>query len=190
MRGFDELFLAPHSRHTEVKREDIESKKHDEILPILESFEQDAENPRYRERDNVTLCGMLTAKTVKNTRNGAGMAFLTLEDRYAEIEIIVFPKQYEKYQDALITDTAVRVSGSLTEREDEGVKVIASEIAPLRANGTAESTKPSQEEKGKTLYLRVSSLQAPETREALEILRFSSGKLFRPSTCNSCRCSR
>ena len=155
--------------------EDIESGKHDEIMDILAAFEPDAEKPRYRERDSVVLCGMLTAKTVKNTRNGAGMAFLTLEDRYAELEIIVFPKQYEKFQAALTVDTAVRIRGTVTEREDEGVKVIASEILPLRANGEKPQSVPDKDADSKKLYLRVSALDAPETKEALEILRFSKG---------------
>ncbi len=153
--------------------EDIESEKHDEISDILASFAEDADKPRYAERDRAVLCGMITSKTVKNTRNGAGMAFLTLEDRYAEMEIIVFPKQYEKYQAELQVDTAVRIVGSITEREDDGVKLIASSIAPLRANGE----KPSEPvaENAKKLYLRVESLDAPSTKEALEILKFARG---------------
>ena len=153
--------------------EDIESEKHDEISEILASFEENADKPRYAERDRAVLCGMITAKTVKNTRSGAGMAFLTLEDRYAEMEIIVFPKQYEKYQADIQTDTAVRIVGNITEREDDGVKLIASQITPLRANGEAVSG--AQAEDAKKLYLRVASLDAPSTAEALEILKFSRG---------------
>ncbi len=165
--------------------EDIAGEAHDEISDILASFEDDADKPRYRERQRVVLCGMITAKTVKNTRSGSGMAFLTLEDRYAEIEIIVFPKQYEKFQAELQADTAVRVYGNITEREDDGVKIIASEISALQSNEDRALHVSSVKEDLKTLYLRVDSLSDEKTKEALEILKFSTGTtkvLFYEST--------
>ena len=153
-----------------------------EITEILAAFSGDTEVPAFKERDKVTLCGMITAKTVKNTRNGAQMAFLTLEDRYAEIEVIVFPKQFEGFADCLLTETAVRVVGTLADREDEGVKILLSSVELLRTN--AEMAAPQAEKKPETpkdappkgrLYLRVPSLSAPETKEALELLRFAKG---------------
>ena len=59
------------------------------------------------------------------------MAFLTLEDRYAEIEVIVFPKQLDGYADVLLNDTAVRIKGTLAEREEDGVKLLLSSAEPL-----------------------------------------------------------
>ncbi len=153
---------------------DIESEKHDQISDILDSFAEDAESPHYRERDSVVLCGIITAKTVKNTRNGAVMAFLTLEDRYGELELVVFPKQYEQYQPAIQEETAVRVYGSLSAREDEGVKVIASKIVPLLTD--AERGQAPAKESTKKLYLRVESIHAPEAVEALAIFKLSRGK--------------
>jgi len=152
-------------------RKDIESTKCDEIRDILTSFAEDADKPRYQEREKVVLCGMITAKTVKNTKSGGAMAFLTLEDRYAEMEVIVFPKQYEKFQADLSVDLAVRVCGTLSEREDDGVKVIASSIVPLKSD-----TEVSAETKEKKLYLRVESLRSSVANEALQILKFSRGE--------------
>jgi DNA polymerase-3 subunit alpha len=153
---------------------DIASEKHDEIADILSAFEHEAQAPAYKERDTAVLCGMLTAKTVKNTKAGDAMAFLTLEDRYAEMEIIVFPRQYEKLQDVLLTDTAVRVCGQLTEREDEGVKLIASSIVPLRSNIEMSAREAGAHEK--KLYLRVSRVDSPAAREALDIIKLSRGE--------------
>ena len=164
-------------------KKDIEREACDGLSDILSAFEEGEETPAYKEKDKVTVCGMITAKTVKNTRNGAQMAFLTLEDRYAEIEVIVFPKQLEGYADVLLTDTAVRVRGNLTEREDEGVKLILSTAESLLTNASLErnekpqASAPQASDKANgCLYLRVSSLSAPETKEALEILRFSPGE--------------
>ena len=163
-------------------KDDIESVKFDGISDILAAFEPGESAPSYKEKDKVTVCGMITAKTVKNTRNGAKMAFLTLEDRTAEMEVIVFPKQFEGYADILLGDTAVRVRGTLSEREDEGVKLILSEAELLLSNAkfkasVAAGAEPQKAEpqKGACLYLRVPSLSDPKTREALEMVRFSRG---------------
>lgn len=163
-------------------KDDIESVKFDGISDILAAFEPGESAPSYKEKDKVTVCGMITAKTVKNTRNGAKMAFLTLEDRTAEMEVIVFPKQFEGYADILLGDTAVRVCGTLSEREDEGVKLILSEAELLLSNAkfkasVAAGAEPQKAEpqKGACLYLRVPSLSDPKTREALEMVRFSKG---------------
>jgi len=163
-------------------KDDIESVKFDGISDILAAFEPGESAPSYKEKDKVTVCGMITAKTVKNTRNGAKMAFLTLEDRTAEMEVIVFPKQFEGYADILLGDTAVRVRGTLSEREDEGVKLILSEAELLLSNAkfTASATAGAEPpkaapQKGACLYLRVPSLSDPKTREALEMVRFSKG---------------
>ncbi|MBO7171128.1 MAG: DNA polymerase III subunit alpha, partial [Clostridia bacterium] len=154
-------------------KRDIEASHPSEISDILASFDESGDTVRFKDRDKVTLCGMITAKTVKNTRNGGTMAFLTIEDRYAEIEVVVFPKQYTAYEDMLLVDTAVSVTGNLSEREDEPVKVIASSVAALRTNRQVEeAVTPSREKK---LYLRVDSLTSGETKEAMEILKLSPG---------------
>ncbi len=151
---------------------DIASGKHDEIGDILAAFEEGAE-PTYTDRSRVTICGMITAKTVKTTKAGAQMAILRVEDRYAEIEVLVFPKQYEASAGAIREETAVRVVGTVSERDDDAVRIHALSVSELRAGGTAEKTVESAV--GKTLYLRVPSLKAPVVQEVLAILKLSRG---------------
>ena len=50
---------------------------------------------------------MITEKTVKTTRNNKMMAFLTVEDLAGSVEVLVFPKDYEKRRDMLIKDEKV-----------------------------------------------------------------------------------
>ena len=155
-------------------KQDIEASRPTEISDILASFAEDSSSAGFSDRDKVTVCGMITAKTVKNTRTGGQMAFLTVEDRYADIEVVVFPKQYAAYGDTLLADTAVAVTGNLSEREDEPVKLIASHIVPLRNNRQMEEA--AMPAKTKRLYLRVESLSSPEAREAMAILKLSVGE--------------
>jgi hypothetical protein len=63
------------------------------------------------------------------------MAFVTVEDRYSEIEILVFPKVYDRYVDVILPDAAITVSGTLSRREDESPKLLANEIRELKRNG-------------------------------------------------------
>ncbi len=161
-------------------KDDIGRARCDAIADLIASFEDGDTAASYKEKDKVTVCGMITSKTVKNTRNGAQMAFLTVEDRHADIEVIVFPKQLEGYADILLSDTAVRVTGTLTVREEEGVKILLSTVEPLLTNaklkeqGSGAKT-PAKEKKGPCLYVRVPSLSSEKTKEALELLRFSKG---------------
>ena len=48
--------------------------------------------------ENAMIGGMITAKNIKYTKQNKTMAFLTVEDLYGSVEVIVFPRQYERYQ--------------------------------------------------------------------------------------------
>jgi len=87
-----------------------------------------------QDRQDVILAGMIMVCTFKNTRKNDKMAFLTIEDRYGEIECIVFPAQMAKYSHMLRKDNAICVRGVLSIRDDENPKVIASDILELYEN--------------------------------------------------------
>ncbi len=91
------------------------------------------ENP-YKDKQTVTVAGVIASKFIKYTKKGDAMAFLSLEDRYASMEIIVFPKLYEQYLPLLSPDTAVAVIGELSVREDEAPKVLARALLPLKTD--------------------------------------------------------
>lgn len=104
----------------------------DEIIPmpigaILASFsdeELDSEIIPFADKQKVKLCGLITSKTVKTTRNGASMAFITLEDKTGEIELVVFPKIFEYSSHILMKDTAVCLRGEISAEEDKAPKIL------------------------------------------------------------------
>ncbi|MBR7162275.1 MAG: hypothetical protein IKD07_07655 [Clostridia bacterium] len=102
----------------------------DSIGTLLSSFEE--ENGAFKDRDTVILAGMLTARTNKQTRAGAPMAFLTLEDRFGEAELVVFPKVLEKYNYLLSPDTPIAALGELSVTEDSAPKLLVSSIEILQ----------------------------------------------------------
>ncbi|MDR2650630.1 MAG: DNA polymerase III subunit alpha [Clostridiales bacterium] len=82
-------------------------------------------------QDGVYVCygGMITGKTVKYTKNaGKAMAFITVEDMYGSVEVIVFSRLYESLSSKLKEDRVVAVTGRASAREDEDAKIVADEI--------------------------------------------------------------
>ncbi|HPU64153.1 MAG TPA: OB-fold nucleic acid binding domain-containing protein, partial [Mobilitalea sp.] len=77
--------------------------------------------------------GMITSKTVKTTRNNGIMAFITLEDLFGSVEVIIFPKDFEKYKSILEIDNKVFIRGRATTEEDKDAKLICQEIIPFDA---------------------------------------------------------
>ena len=82
-------------------------------------------------QDGAYVCygGLITGKTVKYTKNsGKAMAFLTVEDMYGTVEVIVFSQLYESISNKLKEDSVIIVTGRSSVREDEDAKIVANEI--------------------------------------------------------------
>jgi len=80
----------------------------------------------------VEMGGILLEAKGKATRKGAFMGFITLEDLTGQIEGLVFPKVYEKYQSLLNADDLVVLQGKLSVREDEDTKLLVDKVIPLQ----------------------------------------------------------
>ena len=96
----------------------------------------------FAERDFITVAGILTAVTVKNTKSGEPMAFFTLEDREGELECIAFPRVFEKYKALIFPDSVVAVRGTLSLREDEPPKILVQQMAALPDNAAVKNGAP------------------------------------------------
>lgn len=81
--------------------------------------------------ETAIIGGMITAKTVKATRNNSMMAFITLEDLFGNVEVIIFPRDYERYKEHLLEDNKVFIKGKITVEEDKPAKMICGEIIPF-----------------------------------------------------------
>ncbi len=79
----------------------------------------------------VTIGGMITGKTVKTTRNNKMMAFVTLEDLAGSVEVLVFPKDYEKKREYLNTDEKLFIRGRASIGEEPVGKLICEQVLPF-----------------------------------------------------------
>jgi DNA polymerase-3 subunit alpha len=70
------------------------------------------------------IAGLVHTITRKTTRNNAQMAFVELEDMYGSVEIVVFPKHYERYKQILEEDAKLIIEGRISIQEDQDAKVI------------------------------------------------------------------
>ncbi|HEY2152475.1 MAG TPA: DNA polymerase III subunit alpha [Vicinamibacterales bacterium] len=79
---------------------------------------------------DTSVGGIVAAVRQLKTRKGDRMAVFTLEDAFGGVEIVVFPETFQRAVTFIETGTLVLVRGKL-ERDDETVRILATEIAPL-----------------------------------------------------------
>ena len=113
----------------------------------------------------VDIGGILTEVKGKATKKGDYMAFVTIEDLTGQVECLVFPKVYERYQPLLREDEPVVISGRLSVREEEAPKVLAERITRMEDWGKNEGKKQKE------------TAQLPMTSDA-QIASASARKLF------------
>lgn len=84
----------------------------------------------------ITIGGIIVSVRSIVTKSGSKMAFVKLEDKFGEIEIVVFPKQYEKIAESLVQDSIIKVKGRLQARDRSGnlqdeMKIIVEELVAV-----------------------------------------------------------
>ena len=146
--------------------EDYEEKWRKSISKTTLDFQLDDTIGRTKVYDGAKeiVGGMITGKTIKYTKNNKTMAFLTIEDLVGTVEVVVFPKDYEKNQQYLNEDSKVFVKGRVSEEDDAASKLICEMIIPF------DQTK-------KELWIQYANKQAymQDEKNLFEMLKMSEG---------------
>lgn len=100
------------------------------VSDILESSLADPSSP-YHDGDKIRLLCIMTTVRKKITKNNTTMAFLSVEDTYGGIEVMVFPKRYDKYGPYLIEDEIVLITAKVSLSDDEVPKLLLEECVPM-----------------------------------------------------------
>ena len=138
--------------------EEYEEKWRKNISAVTADFMLDEETNAVKIKDNqsVVIGGIITEKTIKYTRQNKAMAFITVEDLFGTVEVIIFPRDYEKYSRYLNEDEKVFVAGHANVEEDKNGKLICEKIYSFddtkRELWLQFATKEAFEEKEKELY--------------------------------------
>ncbi len=103
-------------------------KKH--VSAVSTDFEIDEETgePKVKDKQSETIGGMIMDKTVKSTKTGQLMAFLTLEDLVGTVEVVVFPRVYNTYRSVIDNAGKIFITGKVNANADEDAKIIADRI--------------------------------------------------------------
>ena len=93
-------------------------------------FQPDEEGgiPKVYDGQKVIIGGMITERTIKYTRNNKVMAFLTVEDLVGTVEVVVFPRDYEKWQTLITDDARVFIQGRVNAEDDRPSKLILEKV--------------------------------------------------------------
>lgn len=126
--------------------------------------EEDSGRPKVHDGSKEIIGGMIIEKTVKYTKTNQMMAFLTVEDLLGTVEVIIFPRDFEKYKNFIETDSKVFIKGRVSEEEDKPGKLICEKIVPFS-------------EKTKELWVQFESKEAylREERSFLDMISDSEG---------------
>jgi len=129
-------------------------------------FEPDEESGKAVVTDGLyyTLGGLISDVTVKLTKTNQNMAFVTLEDMFGTVEVIIFPRDYQEYREILVSDAAVYVRGRASVSEESG-KLVADLIIPM-------------DQVPKDVWIRTANVGEYENRkkELDEVIRHYPGK--------------
>ncbi len=85
---------------------------------------------QFKDKSNLILGGIITALRKKTTKNGNMMAYFVLEDLEGTIDVIVFPKTYEDFKEAMTEENVVVLEGRLDAAEFN-VKILAESVIPI-----------------------------------------------------------
>lgn len=110
--------------------EEYEEKWRKNISAVTTDFLVEEESGVVKVKDNqqAVIGGMITDKKIKYTKNNKTMAFLAVEDLLGTVEVIVFPKDYEKWSALLNEDAKVFIRGHASVEEDKDGKLICEQI--------------------------------------------------------------
>lgn len=106
-------------------------KKHITATTADFMLDEETEKVNVTDGQSVVIGGMITEKKIKYTKNDKVMAFLTLEDLVGNVEVIVFPRDYEKNAIYLEEDSKVFIKGRISVEEEKDGKLICESITPF-----------------------------------------------------------
>ena len=142
------------------------------IAAVNEDFAQEGGPTSFQEEQRITVAGIVTAYRTKATRSGSLMAYATVEDDTASIELLCFSRTLEKYGRLLGEGSAVLIQGKLSVRDEKPPQILCDEVRSLTGHQSGgPGPEPSVPERqgrpgvqvleGKVLWLRVPSKSHP-----------------------------
>lgn len=135
------------------------------IGTILAANDEENAQKIVADGQKVRVCGIVSARKDKTTKNNRRMAFVQLEDLYGSIEMLVFPNVYDRLSPALSEEAVIVADATVSLREDEEPKLLLEEARPL-VHKSAAAALPG----GQKLYIKMGTNNSRVTKRLLSIL--------------------
>ena len=135
------IYLTGHplEEHVAKIQKNINAVAADFLLGNSEDGNREAEyeesQVRVKDNQHVIVGGLISQKKISFTKNNKTMAYISIEDLTGTVEVIIFPRDYERYQRYLNEDEKVFVVGHASVEDDKDGKIICERIVPFDETG-------------------------------------------------------
>ncbi|MEA4941516.1 MAG: DNA polymerase III subunit alpha [Oscillibacter sp.] len=160
------LYLSGHPM--DQFRDEVKRLNAPAIASILDDFGQEGGPTRFADGQRVTIAGVVTSSKTKTTKNNTLMAYVTVEDDTAAIELLCFSRTLDACGACLQENQAVVVKGKLSVRDEKAPQIMCDSAVPLGGGAPLPTPVPAESEKklaeGSVLYLKFPGKDSPELR--------------------------
>ena len=146
------------------------------IHAIMSDFEGQDGPKRFADGQNVTVAGVITASRTRTTKNNTLMAYVTIEDELASMELLCFSRVIDQCGSYMQVNTPVLVKGRLSVRDEKPPQIMCDSLYPLESGlppMEQPSRRPTQRES--TIYLRFPSADSPAFRHIKLVMTMFEG---------------
>ena len=145
------------------------------VVPIANLM---SEEHHYEDDQIVSVAGVVQNVKMKTTRNNSMMAYVTMEDDTASVEMLAFSNVLNQFGGYLKENSAIAVTGRLSLRDDKEPQIVVNRVRPISDFAKAEEQQPERnpEIRKGTLYLRLDSEQDARYTKVKAILNMFPGE--------------
>lgn len=145
------------------------------IGEIMQCFENGGE--QFHDEQQVQIAGVVQQVKMKTTRNNTMMAYVTLEDDTASMELLVFSNTINQYGAYLSENSSVVVTGRLSVRDEKAPQMIVNQVWTMEQFSLQTSAAPVSKAKGEKLYLKLPNETGTEYARVRPVLNMFPGKI-------------
>ena len=147
-----------------------------DMIKMNDEIEEFGEPKSFKDGQTVKFVGVISKVNKKFTRKNTTMAFVNLEDFYGTAEIVIFDTVYGKTSHFIVDDNIVLVEGRLSVREDEPVKIVATNVKEFTETEELDIEKEQIKLNSiKTLNINITNLTEDQKTRLRGAIKFFSG---------------
>lgn len=146
-----------------------------DMIKMNEEIEEFGEPQNFKDGQNIKFVGVISKVNKKFTRKNTTMAFVNLEDFYGTAEIVIFDTVYSKTSHFIVDDNIVLVEGRLSVREDEPVKIVATNVKEFSETDALEEKQEVKLNTVKTVNIDITNLDENTKSRLRGVIKFFSG---------------